>query len=96
MQGSKLYVGNLNYSVTKEKLDELFAKYGEVKQVTIIEGKGFGFVEMSNQSEANKAKEALNNTEFEGRTLNIDEARPPKSRGDRDRDRGQNRGRRRF
>jgi len=94
MQGSKLYVGNLNYSVTKEKLDELFAKYGEVKQVTIIEGKGFGFVEMSNQSEANKAKEALNNTEFEGRTLNIDEARPPKSRGDRDR--GQNRGRRRF
>ena len=96
MQGSKLYVGNLNYSVTKEKLDELFAKYGEVKQVTIIEGKGFGFVEMSNQTEANKAKEALNNTEFEGRTLNIDEARPPKSRGDRDRDRGQNRGRRRF
>ena len=94
MQGSKLYVGNLNYSVTKERLDELFAKYGEVKQVTIIEGKGFGFVEMSNQSEANKAKEALNNTEFEGRTLNIDEARPPKSRGDRDR--GQNRGRRRF
>jgi len=96
MQGSKLYVGNLSYSVTKERLDELFAKYGEVKQVTIIEGKGFGFVEMSNQSEANKAKEALNNTEFEGRTLNIDEARPPKSRGDRDRDRGQNRGRRRF
>ncbi|HHT9105697.1 MAG TPA: RNA recognition motif domain-containing protein [Candidatus Wujingus californicus] len=94
MQGSKLYVGNLSYSVTKERLDELFAKYGEVKQVTIIEGKGFGFVEMSNQSEANKAKEALNNTEFEGRTLNIDEARPPKSRGDRDR--GQNRGRRRF
>ncbi|MDO8131095.1 MAG: RNA-binding protein, partial [Candidatus Brocadiales bacterium] len=83
MQGSKLYVGNLSYSVTKERLDELFAKYGEVKQVTIIEGKGFGFVEMSNQSEANKAKEALNNTEFEGRTLNIDEARPPKSRGDR-------------
>ncbi len=94
MQGSKLYVGNLSYSVTKERLDELFAKYGEVKQVTIIEGKGFGFVEMSNQSDANKAKEALNNTEFEGRTLNIDEARPPKSRGDRDR--GQNRGRRRF
>jgi RNA recognition motif-containing protein len=96
MQGSKLYVGNLSYSVTKERLDELFAKYGEVKQVTIIEGKGFGFVEMSNQSEANKAKEALNNTEFEGRTLNIDEARPPKSRDRGDRDRGQNRGRRRF
>ncbi len=80
MQGSKLYVGNLSYSVTKEKLEELFSNYGEVRQVNIIEGKGFGFVEMSNQSEAKKAKEALNDTEFEGRNLNVDEARPPKSR----------------
>ncbi|MBI5286463.1 MAG: RNA-binding protein [Deltaproteobacteria bacterium] len=80
MQGSKLYVGNLSYSVTRERLEELFSNYGGVRQVTIIEGKGFGFVEMSNQSEAKKAKEALNGTDFEGRTLKVDEAQPPKSR----------------
>ncbi len=84
MQGSKLYVGNLSYSVTKEQLEELFSTHGEVRQVNIIEGKGFGFVEMSNQADANKAKEALNGTDFEGRTLKVDEARPPKSRDSRD------------
>ncbi len=84
MQGGKLYVGNLSYSVTNEKLEELFSNYGEVRQVNIIEGKGFGFVEMSNKSEAEKAKGALNGTEFEGRTLRVDEARPPRSR-DRER-----------
>jgi len=98
----KLYVGNLSYNVSSSDLEQLFAQYGAVRSAQVItdrdtgRSKGFGFVEMSNQSEANKAKEALSNTEFEGRTLNIDEARPPKSRGDRDRDRGQNRGRRRF
>ncbi|NIO03259.1 MAG: RNA-binding protein [Proteobacteria bacterium] len=80
MRGSKLYVGNLNYSVTNEELEELFSKHGEVRQVNIIEGKPFGFVEMSNQSEAEKAKEALNGSEFKGRTLRVDEARPPRSR----------------
>ena len=84
MQGSKLYVGNLSYSVTKEHLEELFSDYGEVRQVNIIEGRGFGFVEMSNQSEAEKAKEALNGSEFKGRTLRVDEARPPRSRQRRD------------
>jgi len=80
MQGSKLYVGNLGYSVTREELEELFSNYGEVKQVNIIEGKGFGFVEMSDSSAAGKAKEALNGSDFKGRTLKVDEARPPKSR----------------
>jgi len=80
MQGSKLYVGNLSYSVTNEQLENLFSAYGEVRQVNIIEGKGFGFVEMATQTEANKAKETLNGSEFEGRTLKVDEARPPKSR----------------
>ena len=84
MQGNKLYVGNLSYSVTNERLEELFSNHGEVKQVNIIEGKGFGFVEMSNSSEAEKAKEALNGTEFEGRTLRVDEARPPKNRTRKD------------
>lgn len=80
MQGSKLYVGNLSYSVTSEQLSELFSAYGEVQNVNIIEGRGFGFVEMSNQSEAEKAKDALNNSEFQGRTLKVDEARPPRNR----------------
>ncbi len=80
MQGNKLYVGNLSYSVTSEQLEELFSNHGEVRQVNIIEGKGFGFVEMSNASEAEKAKEALDGTEFSGRTLRVDEARPPKTR----------------
>jgi len=89
MQGSKLYVGNLSYSITNEELKELFSKHGEVKEVNIIEGKGFGFVEMSKQEEAEKAKEALNDSEFKGRTLRVDEARPPRRRE-------QNRGYRRY
>jgi len=80
MQGKKLYVGNLKYSVTNDNLSELFAGYGEVKSVNVIEGKGFGFVEMSSSEEAGKAKDALNDTDFEGRPLKIDEARPPRPR----------------
>ncbi len=82
MQGSKLYVGNLSYSVTKEQLEELFSNHGEVKEVNIIEGRGFGFVEMSSPSEAEKAKEALDGSDLEGRTLKVDEARPPRERRD--------------
>jgi len=80
MQGSKLYVGNLSYSVTSEELEEIFSSHGEVRQINIIQGKGFGFVEMSNPSEAEKAKEALDGSEFKGRTLRVDEARPPRSK----------------
>jgi len=78
MQGRKLYVGNLDDSVTNEELEKLFSDYGEVRQVNIIEGRGFGFVEMSNQSEAERAKEALDGSELKGRNLKVDEARPPK------------------
>ncbi len=80
MQGSKLYVGNLSYSTTSEQLEELFTNYGEVKSVNIIEGRGFGFVEMANPSDAEQAKEALDGKEFLGRTLRVNEAFPPKSR----------------
>jgi len=82
MQGSKVYVGNLNYSVNNEQLEELFANHGTVKSVNIIEGKGFGFVETSSSEEAEAAKQALNDTEFNGRPLKIDEARPQKPRRD--------------
>ncbi len=80
MKSSKLYVGNLGYSVTQQQVSELFSPYGEVKEVNIINGKGFGFVEMSNQADAEKAKEALDGKDFDGRPLKIDEARPPKPR----------------
>ena len=76
MQGSKLYVGNLNYSVTSEQLEELFSNYGQVKNVNIIEGKGFGFVEMSSDQEAQAAVEMFNGKEYEGRNLTVNEARP--------------------
>ena len=59
MQGSTLYVGNLSHSVTKEQLKELFSSYGEVKEVRMITAREYGFVEMSNRSEAERAKEAL-------------------------------------
>ena len=83
MQGTKLFVGNLSYSVDREKLRELFAEYGEVANVNVIEGKGFGFVEMATREAAEKAKAGLNGTQLQGRTLNVDEARPQ-----RDKDRG--------
>jgi len=80
MQGSKLYVGNLSYSVTSKQLEDLFSGYGEVKTVNIIESRGFAFVELASPAEAEKAKEALDGSEFEGRTLRVNEAHPPKSR----------------
>ena len=75
----RLYVGNLNYSVTKDDLEELFSNYGTVNQVDVIESKGFGFVEMAEEKEAEKAKEALNRTDYKGRTLRIDDANAPQS-----------------
>ena len=84
MQSNRLYVGNLKYSVTEGQLQELFGEFGTVKDVTILESKGFGFVEMADPSEAEKAKDALNGKDFQGRTMRIDEARPRKDKRSRD------------
>jgi RNA recognition motif-containing protein len=84
VQGNKLYVGNLNYSVNDEQLEKLFSEYGQVVKANVIGNKGFGFVEMSENAEAEKAKEALNGTDFEGRTLKVDEARPQRPRPNRE------------
>ena len=84
MQSNKLYVGNLKYSVTQEEVQELFSQVGEVVEVKLIGDKGFGFVEMSSQEEAENAKETFNNFEFQGRNLRVDEARPPRSRQRKD------------
>ena len=82
MQGSKLYVGNLSYSVTDEQLEKLFSAHGKVQSANVIGNKGFGFVELSANEEAEKAKDALDGTDFEGRTLKVDEARPQRDRAD--------------
>lgn len=79
MEGKRLYVGNLSYSVREEELEDLFSEYGEVTSVHVIEGKGFGFVEMASASDAEKAKEELHESSFKGRTLRVDEANPPAS-----------------
>ncbi len=76
MQGKKLYVGNLDYSVTKDDLSELFSEFGEVAEVIIIDGKGFGFVEMKEPAEAEKAIADLDGKDLKGRSLKVNEARP--------------------
>ncbi len=84
--GAKLYVGNLPYSVTEEKLQQHFAQHGSVISARIItdkftgRSKGFGFVEMSSDQEAERAVTALNGTEFEGRNIVVSEARPQQPR----------------
>ena len=70
--GAKLYVGNLPYSVTEERLQQHFAQHGR--------SKGFGFVEMSSDQEAERATTALNGTDFEGRNIVVSEARPQQQR----------------
>lgn len=78
METSRLYVGNLTYSVTEDDLKELFSGYGEVRSVKIIGDKGFGFVEMTTVEAAEKARDALNGTVFVGRTMRVEEAQPPR------------------
>ena len=80
MQSSNLYVGNISYSVTSEDLRELFSNYGNVKEAKVIGDRGFGFVEMETVEEAEKAIEALNETEHAGRTIKVNEAKPREDR----------------
>jgi RNA recognition motif-containing protein len=81
-----IYVGNLAYSVTEDELREAFAAFGEISSVSLItdkfsgQSKGFGFVEMPNNSEADAAIKALNETSLKGRNIKVNQAKP---RGDR-------------
>jgi len=86
----KLYVGRLPYSTTDQQLNDLFSQYGQVLSATIIidremnRSKGFGFVEMSDDQEAQNAMSQLNNSTLEGRTIIVNEAnerREPRSGG---------------
>ncbi|MCU0822826.1 MAG: RNA-binding protein [Spirochaetes bacterium] len=78
MQGKKLFIGNLDYAVSKDELQELLAQYGSVTDVKIIGDKGFAFIEMSTQAEAENAKKNLNGFNLKGRSLRVDAARPRK------------------
>jgi RNA recognition motif-containing protein len=90
----KLYVGGLPYSTTEDSLKEMFVQAGKVESAVIImdkmsgRSKGFGFVEMSTDEEAQKGIELLNGKEVEGRTLTVAEARPMEDRPKRDFNRG--------
>lgn len=82
----KLYVGGLPYSTTEESLKESFSQAGAVASANVITDKmtgrsrGFGFVEMADEAGAQAAIEMFNGKDFEGRTLTVNEARPPKNR----------------
>jgi RNA recognition motif-containing protein len=84
--GSKLYVGGLPYSVTEQQLNETFGAHGTVASVKIIadkftgQSRGFGFVEMSSDAEAQAAITALHGTDLGGRTLTVNEAKPQEPR----------------
>ncbi len=87
--GRRLYVGGLSYGTTESSLEQLFSQAGVVDSVRIItdrdtgRAKGFGFVEMSTDGEANNAINMFNGTAFEGRTITVNEARPQAERPQR-------------
>ena len=87
--GKKLYVGNLPFSVTEEALNEKFSQVGTVDSAKVItdrdsgRSKGFGFVEMSTEDEAQEAISQLDGQEFEGRNLKVNEAKPMAPRNNR-------------
>jgi RNA recognition motif-containing protein len=82
MNSNKLYVGGLPYTITEDRLEELFAEFGTVESAKVItdrmtgRSRGFGFVEMSSQEEAQAAIDKLNGTDLEGRSLAVNEAKP--------------------
>jgi|SRR5512135_34604 len=99
--GNQLYVGGLPYSITEARLQEIFSAHGSVASAKVIadkftgQSRGFGFVEMSSGGEAQKAIDALNGTQLDGRTLTVNEAKPMARRdnggGGGGRDGGRNR-----
>ena len=100
---SKLYVGNLAYSVSNDDLRDLFSQVGQVQSATVItdkfsgQSKGFGFVEMTTAEEVANAIQQFNDSELKGRNIRVNEAKPRESNfgGDRGRN-GGNRGRNRW
>ena len=85
--GKKLYVGNLSYNVSSSDLENLFAPFGTVESAEVVmdretgRSKGFGFVEMGSDAEAQAAIQGLNGQEHDGRALKVNEAKPREERG---------------
>lgn len=77
-----IYISNLNFKVTSEQLEQLFAEYGNVTSAKVINdretgrSRGFGFVEMSDNSDAQRAIDQLNQSDFQGKTISVSEAKP--------------------
>jgi cold-inducible RNA-binding protein len=84
-----IYVGNLPFTATDQELTSLFSQFGEVTTARVVQdqhsgrSKGFGFVEMSSPEEAKRAIEELDNSDFSGRPIKVNEARPREDRGPR-------------
>jgi len=84
--GKKIYCGNLSYNVSSSDLESLFTEYGDVRSAEVImdrdtgQSKGFGFVEMERDADAQAAIDALNDQQHEGRPLKVNEARPREER----------------
>ena len=84
---TNIFVGNLSYSTNEASLEQAFAAYGAVERVSIVrdrdtgQPRGFAFVEMTNANEAANAISALNGRDLDGRTINVNEARPREDRG---------------
>lgn len=82
-----IFVGNLSYGATEDGIRSMFEQYGAVERVNLVtdrdtgQARGFAFVEMTNAAEADSAINELNGREFEGRSLNVNEARPKPERG---------------
>ena len=87
MVGKKLYVGNLPYNTSSSDLEQMFSQYGQVQSAQVIEdretgrSKGFGFVEMGSDKDAQAAITALNGQDHGGRPLTVNEAKPREDRG---------------
>ncbi len=81
-----IYVGNLSYDITEDEVRDIFSPHGEISSVSIIkdkysgQSKGFGFVEMPNQAEAEEAIKALNESELKGRNIKVNQAKPKEER----------------
>ncbi len=84
---TNIFVGNLSYQTRQDELEAAFATYGAVERVSVVtdrdtgQPRGFAFIEMTNQNEANNAIAGLNGAELNGRALNVNEARPREERG---------------
>ena len=87
MVGKKLYVGNLTFQISSADLEQLFSEFGTVESAQVIQdrdtgrSKGFGFVEMGTEAEAQAAIQGLNDQEVSGRRLTVNEAKPREPRG---------------